>query len=63
MEPVVGIVLSPPSAQSTAHQTIPTPSRAEHGPGRRFILMAPTEKDLTDFTLACTWISGKGGRP
>jgi len=36
MEPVVGIVLSPPRAQSLAHHTIQTPSQAEHGLGGHF---------------------------
>ena len=36
MDPGVGIAPSPPPTQLTAHQKIPTPSRAEHGPGGRF---------------------------
>jgi hypothetical protein len=34
----VGITPSPPPAQSMVQQRIQTPSREEHGPGRRFCL-------------------------
>ncbi len=38
------IAIRPLPAQSTAHQRIPTPSRAEHGPGRRFTFFEASKR-------------------
>ena len=47
---------SPPPGQLTAHQTVQTPSRAEHGSGGRFALIIGDEWPRNEPSL-----DGRGG--